>query len=71
MQTAKLFTNGDSQAVRLPAAFKFDGDSVFIRRDENGDVVLSARPRTWDNFIAAASQNQDIIERDIQENWTK
>ena len=53
-QTAKLFMNGRSQAVRLPAAFRFDVEEVFIRRDpETGDVILSRRPETWDGFFAA------------------
>ncbi len=39
---AKLFNNGGSQAVRLPAEFRFDGDFVYVRRDErSGDVILS------------------------------
>ena len=41
-RTAKLFMNGRSQAVRLPAEFRFDGDEVLIRKDEKtGDVILS------------------------------
>lgn len=41
-RTAKLFTNGRSQAVRLPAEFRFEGDEVLIRKDEKtGDVILS------------------------------
>ena len=41
-RTAKLFKNGRSQAVRLPAEFRFEGDEVLIRRDEKtGDVILS------------------------------
>ena len=51
MQTAKLFANGRSQAVRLPAAFRLEGDTVYIRRDENGGVVLSAKPADWQGFI--------------------
>ncbi|MFO7801719.1 MAG: AbrB/MazE/SpoVT family DNA-binding domain-containing protein [Desulfovermiculus sp.] len=44
-QTAKLFKNGSSQAVRLPIDFRFSGDEVYISRDETtGDVVLSNRP---------------------------
>ena len=36
-RAAKLFVNGGSQAVRLPAEFRFDGvDEVFIRRDAAG-----------------------------------
>ena len=46
-QTAKLFTNGRSQAVRLPAAFRFDTKEVFIRQDpKTGDVILSRKPTT-------------------------
>jgi len=51
---AKLFTNGRSQAVRLPAAYRFDTREVFIRRDpETGDVILSRKPENWDDFFAA------------------
>ena len=53
-QTAKLFTNGRSQAVRLPAAFRFDTKEVFIRQDpKTGDVILSRKPTTWDGFFTA------------------
>lgn len=51
-QTAKLFTNGRSQAVRLPKAFRFEGSEVHIRRDpETGDVILSQRPNDWAGFF--------------------
>lgn len=52
-RTAKLFKNGSSQAVRLPSEFRFEGDVVYISRDEAGDVVLSSRPgaKTWDEFF--------------------
>jgi antitoxin VapB len=53
-EVAKIFTNGRSQAVRLPAAYRFDSKEVFIRQDEaTGDVILSRRPSTWDGFLAA------------------
>lgn len=53
-QVAKLFTNGRSQAVRLPAAFRFEAKEVFIRQDpETGDVILSRRPSDWDGFLRA------------------
>lgn len=52
--TAKLFLNGRSQAVRLPAAYRFDGSEVFIRKDPfTGDVILSSKPTSWDGFLAA------------------
>ena len=55
IKIAKLFRNGSSQAVRLPAEFRFDGDEVFIWRDElAGTVVLSQRRRTtWADFLTA------------------
>ena len=53
-RVAKLFKNGASQAVRLPADFRFDGTEVYISRDERtGDVILSARPgaSAWADFF--------------------
>jgi antitoxin VapB len=51
---AKLFINGRSQAVRLPASFRFDTKEVFIRQDPiTGDVILSRKPADWDGFFAA------------------
>lgn len=41
MPTAKLFTHGGSQAVRLPKEFRFDGKEVHVRR-VGDEVVLSA-----------------------------
>ena len=50
--TAKIFINGRSQAVRLPMAFRFDTDEVFIRQDPvSGDVILSKKPADWDGFL--------------------
>lgn len=39
--TAKLFKHGGSQAVRLPKAFRFEGEEVGIER-RGRDVVLRA-----------------------------
>ena len=50
-RTAKIFRNGRSQAVRLPAEFRFEEKEVFIRQDpQTGDVVLSRRPDSWELF---------------------
>jgi antitoxin VapB len=52
MQTAKLFKNGRSQAVRLPAEFRFEGVEVLIRRDPvTGDVILSPRNRKFEEWL--------------------
>ena len=57
--TAKLFRNGRSQAVRLPARFRFEGtDEVFVSKV--GDkVVLSAKPSSWDDFFDAKPEGAD------------
>jgi antitoxin VapB len=50
----RLFKNGASQAVRLPAEFRFSGKTVYATQDEaTGDVVLSTRPgaKHWDEFF--------------------
>ena len=53
-QIARLFTNGRCQAVRLPAAYRFDTKEVFIRQDpQTGDVILSRKPASWDDFFVA------------------
>jgi antitoxin VapB len=56
-QVAKLFNNGNSQAVRLPLMYRFDTSAVkevFIRQDaRTGDVILSRKPTTWDGFFEA------------------
>ena len=55
--TAKLFTTGRSQAVRLPMAFRFEGTEVFIRRDPvTGDVILSPKPPSWQSFFELADR---------------
>lgn len=83
--TAKLFTNGRSQAVRLPASYRFEGKEVFIRRDPvTGDVILSRKPANWDDFFVALKdtnvpddflnqeeRNQKVHDRDPFEGWTE
>jgi antitoxin VapB len=52
---AKLFKNGASQAVRLPAEFRFEGTEVYATRDDRtGSVTLSTRPgvASWNDFFA-------------------
>jgi antitoxin VapB len=42
---ARVFRNGRSQAVRIPAEFRFNSDEVYVRRDNaNGDLILSETP---------------------------
>ena len=50
MQTAKIFTNGRSQAVRLPKEFRFSGNDVFIKKIGNM-VVLLPKDDPWYSLI--------------------
>lgn len=66
MTRAKLFRNGQSQAVRLPKEFAFPGREVFVQRV--GDAVLllpTADP--WSGFEAALGQfTDDYLEDRVQ-----
>ena len=42
---AKVFWTGRSQAVRLPKEFRFDGDSVLVRRE--GDAIILEPANGW------------------------
>lgn len=47
MATAKLFSNGRSQAVRLPKEFRFEGTEVSVRREGDAVILEPIRPRIW------------------------
>lgn len=50
VKTAKLFKNGDSQAVRLPREFRFAGKEVLIKRVGSA-VVLLPKAKSWDTLV--------------------
>jgi antitoxin VapB len=50
METAKLFQNGKSQAVRLPKEFRFGSDRVYIKRVGKAVVLLPYRS-SWDTLL--------------------
>ncbi len=47
--TAKVFNSGNSQAVRLPKAFRLDTDEVFIRKVGN-QLILTPKKDCWQGF---------------------
>jgi antitoxin VapB len=58
-RTAKLFRNGRSQAVRLPAEYRFEGAEVYVRRDPaTGNVILSRHPDSWQDFFALMKKTE-------------
>jgi len=50
MKTARVFRNGQSQAVRLPKEFRFRDDEVYIKRVGN-IVVLLPKSGAWDSLV--------------------
>ncbi len=40
MQTAKIFKNGSSQAIRLPKEYRFSGTDVYIKKFENASMKV-------------------------------
>lgn len=65
MQEAKLFQNGQSQAVRLPKEYRFEGDSVAIRRI--GEAVILQPKKSWDTLFDALDQfSPDFMEERSQ-----
>lgn len=55
METAKLFINGNSQAVRLPKEYRFRGDEVVIKRMGNA-VVLLPKDDPWKLMFDAVKE---------------
>jgi antitoxin VapB len=57
-QKARVFKNGRSQAVRIPAEYRLNSSEVYIRRDEQtGDLILSqSNPTSWDRVFKALDE---------------
>jgi len=64
MKTAKLFQNGQSQAVRLPKEFRFEDDHVFVKKSGNV-VVLIPIKNSWETLIQSLDKFSDdfMVER--------
>jgi len=58
METAKLFINGRSQAVRLPKAYQFEGKEVYIKKTSQGVLLLPKDRSIWDVWA------QDLLRHD-------
>lgn len=60
METAKVFENGRSQAVRLPKRFRFDVDEVVVQQ-LGGAVLLVPKKALWDTFMDGVNSFTDDI----------
>lgn len=63
METAKIFENGRSQAVRLPKKYRFTGDEVFVQRVGQAVVLLPKESR-WEIFLNGLNGFTDDIFED-------
>ena len=62
MSTAKIFKNGNSQAVRLPKEFQFSGDEVYIKKAGRG-VILIPKDEPWEMFELSLDEfTEDFME---------
>lgn len=69
METAKIFENGRSQAVRLPKKFRFDVDEVVVQ--QLGDAVLLVpKGSLWQTFMDGLNSFTDDIFEDGREQGT-
>lgn len=63
MKTAKLFKNGQSQAVRLPKEFRFEGKKVFIKKMGNAAVLIPTE-NSWDALFQSLGKfSDDFMEK--------
>jgi len=63
METAKLFQNGNSQAVRLPKEFRIPGNEVKIFKKGNY-VILEPIETTWDPLFESLSEFPEDFMKD-------
>ncbi|HEY2322505.1 MAG TPA: AbrB/MazE/SpoVT family DNA-binding domain-containing protein [Thermoanaerobaculia bacterium] len=63
--TARVFTTGRSQAVRLPKEFRFDTDTVLVHRE--GSSVILEPVRDWpEGYVESFTGVPDDFERPVQ-----
>ena len=68
--TARVFTTGRSQAVRLPKEFRFDTDTVLVHRE--GNSVILEPVREWPaGYVESFAGVPDDLERPAQGNIEK
>lgn len=63
MKTAKVFQQGNSQAVRLPKEFRFSEDEVYIKREGDTVVLLPKRVSRWRHVRACLGGIRGELER--------
>jgi len=59
---AKLFKNGQSQAVRIPRAFQFEGISEVLIRREGDTVIITPKRQSWTSFTELPKADEDFMQ---------
>lgn len=75
--SVRLFTNGRSQAVRIPKAYRFQGVSeVLIRKEGDALIIVPAR-KTWTSYAEEApavgkefmAERPELMDDDVRIAW--
>ncbi len=64
MDQAKLFQNGGSQAIRLPKAYRFNTDTVFIKETPMGILLIADDPNYWKNWLVQLREGEWDVSMD-------
>lgn len=68
METAKVFENGRSQAVRLPKQFRFNTDEVFIRKIGSAVMLIPKQEDAlWEMFMSGLNNFSEDFMKDGRE----
>ena len=67
METARIFTNGGSQAVRLPKNCRFEDDEILINRIGNV-VIMMPKGDRWSSMMLGLSMfTDDFLKDEIED----
>ena len=67
MDVAKVFSNGGSQAVRLPKTCRFDNEEVFVNRIGNV-VMLFPKEDRWQSLLSSLDLfTDDFLSEEIEQ----
>ena len=73
MDQAKVFQNGGSQAIRLPKAYRFNTDTVFIKETPMGILLIADDQNYWSNWLTELRKGEwdvsidDLDREELQE----
>ena len=66
MKTAKVFKHGNSQAVRLPKEFRFQGDEIFIRKQGETVILIPKKATRWQHLKNCIGKFRGELQREPQ-----